>query len=163
MTTIPVPGTYVIYNIQYSSQDVDLKFGNVTDGAPVVGYTYNEGSENMLWYLKVVDEEKGLVQLVDLATNSWAGVAGETKGSGIIGTSVETTFKLHERKDGEYERVSFLYHVSSGSNDALRIQTPNSELVWQLPDGDDYTQIILSPPVSFYDDQVWQFYAVDGN
>ncbi|KAG1729346.1 uncharacterized protein EDB91DRAFT_1349866 [Suillus paluster] len=161
--TLPVPGTYVIYNIQYSTQDVDLRASNVTVGTPIVGYSYNEATENMLWYLQVVDEDKGSVQLVSLATNTYAGLTGETSGSGIIGTDVETTFKLHERKDGEYERVSLLYYVSSRSNNALRIQTDNSELVWELPDGNNYTQIILSPPVSFYDNQSWQFYPVDGN
>ncbi|KAG1765042.1 hypothetical protein EV702DRAFT_1204758 [Suillus placidus] len=161
--TIPVPGTYVIYNIQYSTLDVDLHWANVTDGAPVVGYIYNKSTQNMLWNLQVVDEEKGLVQLVNLAGNNYAGVSGEIDGSGVIGTSIETTFKLHERKDGEYERVPFLYHVSSGSNNTLRIQTYNSELVWELPDGNNFTEIILSPPVSFYDNQAWQFIPVDGN
>jgi hypothetical protein len=46
--TIPVPGTYVIYNIQYSTLDVDLHWANVSDGAPVVGYIYNESTQNML-------------------------------------------------------------------------------------------------------------------
>jgi hypothetical protein len=46
--TIPVPGTYVIYNIQYSTLDVDLHWANVTDGAPVVGFIYNKSTQNML-------------------------------------------------------------------------------------------------------------------
>ncbi|KAG1800534.1 uncharacterized protein BJ212DRAFT_556246 [Suillus subaureus] len=144
--TIPVPGIYVIYNIQYSTLDVDLHWANVTDGAPVVGYIYNESTQNMLWNLQVVDEEQGLVQFVNLAGNNYAGVSGEIDGSGVIGTSIETTFKLHERKIGEYE-----------------IQTYNSELVWELPDGNNFTEIILSPPISFYDNQAWQFIPVDGN
>lgn len=46
--TIPVPGTYIIYNIQYSTLDVDLHWSNVADGAPVVGFIYNESTQNML-------------------------------------------------------------------------------------------------------------------
>ena len=70
-------------------------------------------------------------------------------------------------------------HKSSGSNNACRIQTYNSAFIWQLPDGEDFTQvsssgglenhtysrtqIILSPPNSSYVNQAWQFYSVDGN
>src|SRR6267154_4971559 len=46
--TIPVPGTYVIYNVEYSNQDVDLRWGSASVGAPVMGHAYNTDSENML-------------------------------------------------------------------------------------------------------------------
>jgi hypothetical protein len=37
----------------------------------------------------------------------------------------------------------FFYHVFLGSN-TLRIQTYNSELVWELPDGNNYTEVSSS-------------------
>ncbi|KAG0696621.1 hypothetical protein DFH29DRAFT_1004410 [Suillus ampliporus] len=113
--TIPAPGTYVIYNIQYSNQDADLKWGNATVGTPVVGYTGD-----------LCRRQQGLVQLVDLTTDTYAALSGEENVS-ASGTSVEFTFKLYERKDGEY-----------------KIQTHISELVWQLPNGDNDTQVSSS-------------------
>jgi len=125
--SIPNSGTYRLRNVKYPNQMFDLRGGSANDGTPIVGYTNNNNSQNMLWTMQVVDPSKKLVRLINVASGTFAQIAGSNTDTGVVGSHNARLCRVVQRHNlGEYA-----------------LETTDGGLACCLSNNKDYTQVRL--------------------
>ncbi|KAJ8586158.1 hypothetical protein M405DRAFT_373410 [Rhizopogon salebrosus TDB-379] len=140
--SIPLPGTYRIRNLKFPNQMFDLQGGSAVAGTPVIGYSNNTGSQNMLWTLQVVDAASKTVRMIGVASGTFAQSASPQQvGAGVVGSPGAALMKIVPRPNlGEYA-----------------IETTDGNLACSLANANNYTKVTLQKVNNSDPSQGWIF------
>lgn len=131
----PPSGTFLIKNVAFPTQFMDVPGDTSTPGNKVCGL-HNDGTLAQYW---TVTKEGDVYTLTCAGTSTNLDAPDASIGQAVVTDNNLQTFKIY------------------GANGKYQILLTDSDLAVSLPNGNDWTDLVLATSIASNEQQLWYF------